>query len=142
MMTANKSGDHAATGPATMRLDRWLWCARFFRTRALAADAVKNGRVLVRGQRAKPASLVRGGDVLCIRQPPFRREVAVLALPAGRASAPAAAALYRESDESSAARRRLVLQLRAERAMAPRPERRPDKRDRRLIVRFRRRPED
>lgn len=88
-----------------MRLDKWLWAARFFKTRSLAAEALERGRVQLDGQDAKPSREVRPGDRLAIRQgsSPVAREVLVLGLSALRGPAPAAQALYRETEASLAA---------------------------------------
>ena len=70
----------ADAGPAPVRVDKWLWAARFFKTRALAQDAVENGRVLVQGERVKVARLLKGGELLRIRTGDVQREVVVMAL--------------------------------------------------------------
>ncbi len=114
-----------------LRIDKWLWAARFFKTRSLAADAVESGKVLVNGARAKPAKAVAAGDMLEIRAGKFRFEVEVLALSSRRGGAPEAQKLYRETDDSRAQREALAAQIRAE----PQPvfKGRPTKRDRRKI---------
>jgi ribosome-associated heat shock protein Hsp15 len=94
------------------RLDKWLWCARFYKTRALAVDAIKAGRVAVNGQVAKPAKIVNPGDRLVIRQPPFEIALEVLGTAKQRLGAPQARALCAESAESIAARDLLREQLR------------------------------
>lgn len=94
------------------RLDKWLWCARFYKTRALAVDAIKAGRVAVNGQVAKPAKIVNPGDRLVIRQPPFEIALEVLGTAKQRLGAPQARALYAESAESIKARDLLREQLR------------------------------
>lgn len=93
------------------RLDKWLWCARFFRTRALASEAVKAGRVAVNGVRAKPARGLAPGDRLLIRLPPYEHDVEVLGLVRQRVSAPLARELYRETPASVEARERLAAEL-------------------------------
>jgi ribosome-associated heat shock protein Hsp15 len=117
----------------TLRVDRWLWCARFFKTRSVAATQVKAGHVRVNGQRSKPAHEIKVGDALTIARGSDERDVVVAKIPARRGPAPEAATCYAET-EASLERRR----LRAERrAGAPRFEPptvgRPDKRTRRLI---------
>lgn len=117
----------------TVRLDLWLWAARFFKTRSLAKQAIEAGRVEVPGQRAKPSRALRVGDRLDIVRGDERFVVDVLGLSDVRGPAPVAQALYAETDESRERRE----QARAER-MAMRdgfrpPEQRPDKRARRLI---------
>ena len=94
------------------RLDKWLWCARFYKTRALAVDAIKAGRVAVNGQVAKPAKSVNPGDTLVIRQPPYELTLEVRGAAKQRLGAPQARALYEESAESITARERLREQLR------------------------------
>lgn len=117
----------------TVRLDLWLWAARFFRTRALARHAIETGKVDVGGQRAKPARGLRVGDALVVARGDERFEVEVLALASQRGPASVAQALYFESDASKQARE----QARALRAAARNgyraPETKPDKRARRLI---------
>jgi len=94
------------------RLDKWLWCARFYKTRALAVDAIKAGRVTVNGQVAKPAKTVNPGDSLVVRQPPFEIVLEVRGIAKQRVGAPQARALYEEDAASVAARERLREQLR------------------------------
>jgi ribosome-associated heat shock protein Hsp15 len=119
-----------------VRVDKWLWAARLAKTRGLASEAVKGGRVEVNGQRVKPAKEVKPGDRLVITSGPYRREVVVLELAERRVSAREATALYSETPESIAARER----LQAERRLAaplPQPGGRPTKRDRRRMERWR-----
>jgi len=118
----------------TLRIDRWLWCARFYKTRSIAADAVKAGHVKVNGQRVKPAREVKVGDVLVITQGDVERDVTVAGIPVRRGPAPEAATCYVET-EASIARRREAAERRAierELLRAPTPGR-PDKRTRRLL---------
>ncbi|MDD5179956.1 MAG: RNA-binding S4 domain-containing protein [Gallionellaceae bacterium] len=118
-----------------MRIDKWLWAARFFKTRSLAADAVENGRVLVNAARVKPAKTVGVGDGLDIRLGQYRFMVEVLALSARRGGASEAQKLYRESEASRMQREVLAAQIRAQ----PQPfhfKGRPTKRDRREIERL------
>ena len=122
----------------TMRLDKWLWCARFYKTRSLATEEIAKGRVTVNGQAAKPARDLRCGDTVALRQGPVARTVLVRALSGARGPAPVAQLLYEETPESIAARERAAEQRR----MAPEPaaalqEGRPTKRDRRNIDRAR-----
>lgn len=117
----------------SVRLDQWLWAARFFRTRALARQAIEAGRVEVAGQRAKPARAVRVGDVLQVVRGEERFEVGVLGLSTVRGAAPVAQALYAESDASKQAREAARLARQAARDGYRAPEQRPDKRARRLI---------
>ncbi|MEQ8428293.1 MAG: S4 domain-containing protein [Gammaproteobacteria bacterium] len=120
----------------SMRLDKWLWCARFFKTRALAAAAIKNNKVKVDGDTVKPSrSIVTGANVL-IRKPPFEYDIRILKLSPNRVSGSLAAQLYEETAESIARRELLTTQLKAEAAAFPRTRGRPTKRDRRHIIRF------
>jgi ribosome-associated heat shock protein Hsp15 len=97
-----------------MRLDKWLWAARFFKTRSLAVEAIEAGRVSVNGDRAKPAKEVRVGDGLAIRRPPFESEVLVKALADKRGPATVAATLYEETAESRARRSALAAEMKAQ----------------------------
>lgn len=117
-----------------LRIDRWLWAARFFKTRCIAADAVETGRVLVNEGRIKPAKAIAIGDRLDIRVGQYRFDVEVLALSTKRGPAPEAQKLYCESGESRAQREALAAQIKA----TPQPtfKGRPTKRDRREIERF------
>lgn len=119
--------------PAGVRLDLWLWAARFFKTRALAKHAIETGKVEVGGQRAKPARSVRVGDTLVVQRAQERFEVEVLALGSVRGPASVAQTLYRESAASRLAREQARAQRMAERAGYQPPEGKPDKRARRLI---------
>jgi ribosome-associated heat shock protein Hsp15 len=130
---------HAVPDLAEMRLDKWLWCARFFKTRALAAEAVKAGRVQVGGQPVKPARCVRAGDPVQLRQGAFTFRITVRQLSANRLPATAAAQLYEEAPDSVAARAQLAAQIRAEGKLYPRAAGRPTKRDRRSLMNFKRR---
>lgn len=122
----------AQTSPS-VRLDLWLWAARFFKTRALAKQAIETGKVEVDGQRAKPSRGVRVGDALLVNRLEERFEIRVLALADVRGPASLAQTLYRESDESIRAREQARAQRAAERAGFQPPEHKPDKRARRLI---------
>lgn len=117
------------------RLDKWLWAARFYKTRALAAEEAERGRVLVNGQPAKPGRDVKTGDVVALRQGSVPRTVEVLGLSSVRGPAPVAQALYRETADSLAQRERLAEQRRqgVEPAAAI-DQGRPTKRDRRQLA--------
>ncbi len=122
----------------SMRIDKWLWAARFFKTRALASRACDIGRIQSNGLRAKPAREVRAGDRLRIENEGGIFEVEVLAIAEMRGSGTVAQTLYRETDSGREARLKLIGERRAMQQFAPLPERRPSKRDRRRIVQFRR----
>ena len=120
----------------TLRIDKWLWCARFFKTRSLAADEITKGRVTVNGQVAKASREVRCGDTVTLRQGLVARTVVVRGLSGARGSAPMAQQLYEETAESTNAREQAAEQRR----LAPEPahtltDGRPTKRDRRDIER-------
>jgi ribosome-associated heat shock protein Hsp15 len=112
-----------------MRLDKWLWAARFFKTRSLAVEAIEGGRVSVNGDRAKPAKEVRVGDELSIRRPPFEHVVSVLELSDKRGGAPEAAKLYAETAQSKARRETLTTEMKS--LPQPRFKGRPTKKTRR-----------
>lgn len=124
--------EQAATAQP-VRLDLWLWAARFYRTRALAKQAVETGKVGVGGQRAKPARGVRVGDALRIERNAEVFEVEVRGLSDTRGPAPVAQALYVESEASRLRREAARGLARAERTGYRAPESKPDKRARRLI---------
>ncbi len=121
----------------SVRMDKWLWAARFFKTRALASRACELGRVHSNGVEAKPARDVRVGDKLQVRTEAGEFDIEVLELSAMRGPAAVAQALYRESEAGKAARLKAAEEARAMREFAPVPARRPSKRDRRRIIRFR-----
>lgn len=118
---------------AAVRIDQWLWAARFFKTRALAKQAVDAGRVQIGNATCKPARPVRVGDALNIRRGDENFEIEVLAVSGRRGSAVVAQSLYRESEESRTRRLEALAQRKAERAGFKPPDSRPDKRARRLI---------
>ena len=118
---------------ASVRLDLWLWAARFFKTRALAKQAIDTGKVEIDGQRAKPSRGVRIGDALVVARGEERFEMEVLALGDVRGPARVAQTLYRESESSKLAREQLRALRAAERTGYRAPETKPDKRARRLI---------
>jgi ribosome-associated heat shock protein Hsp15 len=123
-----------------MRLDKWLWAARFFKTRGLAAEAVDGGKVHLNGQRSKPGRDVRIGSRLEISKGGLSWDIEILVLPPQRRPASEAATFYRESEDSRERRERAVAELRAARAATPlQTASKPSKRDRRLIHRFKER---
>lgn len=120
------------------RLDRWLWAARFFKTRGSATEAVAGGRVHLNGARAKPAKEVRPGDSLEITVSGARREVVVLEIAEKRSSGSVAATLYAETPESVARREQQALERRFARPPGADLGARPTKRDRRRLDALRR----
>jgi ribosome-associated heat shock protein Hsp15 len=121
-----------------VRIDKWLWAARFFKTRSLAAEAVAAGKVEVNDDRIKPAKLIGLGDTISVRVGPYVHVVTVRGLSERRGPAIVAATLYEETVESVAARTKLAEQLRmAPAAFVYEDKGRPTKRDRREIDRFR-----
>lgn len=117
----------------SVRIDKWLWAARFFKTRTLAKHAIEGGKVDVNAQPCKPGKLVRAGDVLHISRGEERFEVAVLGVAELRGSAPIAQALYLESEASRALREAAAQQRRLQATGYAKPPTKPDKRARRLI---------
>jgi ribosome-associated heat shock protein Hsp15 len=129
-MVATESQD------SVMRLDKWLWAARFFKTRTLAAEAVAGGKVKLNGERVKAAKAIRLGDALNIHIGPYEYVVRVLALSAKRGPAAQAVLLYAESESSQASRNELATRLAAERRLVTPPKGRPGKKERRQIIQF------
>lgn len=127
---------HGEPGSGLMRIDRWLWCARFYKTRNLAAEAVKGGKVLIDNARIKPAKLVQPGEQLKIRRGPFIIDIEILALSTARLPAKEAVKIYRETDESLEKRELLQNRLKMENINYPKSRGRPTKRDRRKLIRF------
>jgi ribosome-associated heat shock protein Hsp15 len=118
-------------------MDKWLWAARFFKTRTLAARACELGRIQTNNQSAKPAREVRVGDFLQIKNEGGDFRVEVLLLGEVRGPAAVAQTLYRETDESRELRLKVAAERKAMMNFAPSPEGRPSKRDRRRIIQFR-----
>ena len=132
-MTARDAGN-----ADRVRIDKWLWAARFYKTRSLAADAIGGGKVEVNGERAKPAKMIQLGDEVRVRLGPYEHVVIVRGLSERRGPATVAATLYEETAESLATRARHAEQLRmAPAAFVYEDKGRPTKRDRRELERFR-----
>ena len=127
-----------APAAEAVRLDKWLWAARFFKTRGLAATAIAGGRVQVNGARAKHAKTVRPGDVVRVRLGPYEHLVTVLAASGHRGPAAEAARLYAEDPEARARRQRLAEQHRFAAQAFSYGEGKPSKKERRDILRFKR----
>lgn len=122
---------------AATRLDKWLWAARFFKTRSLAAQAIAGGKVQVNGDRAKRSKLLQVGDEIRVRLGPFEHHVLVRALSEHRGPAAVAHELYQETAASARAREVLASQLRVARVPRFEGKGRPTKRDRRDLERLR-----
>ena len=121
----------------SVRIDKWLWAARFFKTRALASKACDIGRILSNEIEAKPARDVHIGDMLRIRNEGGEFHIEVLQLSETRGPAAVAQTLYRETEASKEQRQREAAERKAMQQYAPLPEHRPSKRDRRRIIQFR-----
>jgi ribosome-associated heat shock protein Hsp15 len=121
-----------------VRIDKWLWCVRFYKSRAQASEAVAGGKVHLNGERVKPAHPVRVGDRVEVTQGAIVREVNIALLPERRGPATEAAGCYAETTASIALRGRLKEQHALAAAFAPRPKARPDKRQRRRLMKLRR----
>ncbi len=119
-----------------IRIDKWLWAARFFKTRGLAAEAVAGGKVEINGNRPKPGRIVHAGDQLTIRRGPYQWTVLVKDVSKLRRPASHAQTLYEESEESIRQRRAAIAQLRLERPPKFDLPGRPSKKDRRALERF------
>lgn len=122
----------------SVRLDKWLWAARFFKTRSLAAEAINGGKVHVNKQRAKPGKDIKIGAHLSISKDRYRWEVTVTALSGQRRAAKEAVLLYEESPESHAQRQLLIIQEREQKEFLAYNgiDHKPNKKERRLIHRF------
>ena len=121
-----------------MRIDRWLWTVRLFKSRSLAAEAIGMGRVMINGQRAKAAKAIRIGDLVTVRRPPYEQELAVLGLAPRRVSAPLARELYEETAPSQERRRQLDENLRLDAITDERRYGKLNKKERRQREQFKR----
>ena len=119
-----------------IRLDKWLWAARFFKTRSLAAEAIGGGKIEINGERAKPSRIVRLGDRLNIRRGHYQWTIIVKDVSRLRGPAPQAQLLYDETEESVRKRQAAIAQMKLERPPDFDTPGRPSKRDRRDIARF------
>ena len=117
-----------------MRADKWLWCARFFKTRSLAVEAIETGRVSVNGERAKPAKDLKPGDEVVVRRPPYEHVIVVRGMSERRGPAAEAQQLYEEKPESRAKREALAAELKAN--PPPVTKGRPTKKDRRTYEQY------
>ncbi|MGX2947879.1 ribosome-associated heat shock protein Hsp15 [Frederiksenia canicola] len=128
MKHANETND--------VRLDKWLWAARFYKTRSLAKAMIEGGKVHYNGQRAKTSKIVEIGAVIKLRQGNDEKEVEVLALSDQRRGAPEAQRLYQETEKSIAEREKLAFARKANALSMPHPDRRPNKKERRDLIKF------
>jgi len=122
--------------PDNMRLDKWLWCARFFKTRGLASDAIKSGKIVTNNEKAKSAKLIQPGDRIKIRRGPYHFDITILQLAKVRKSASEATLLYEESQKSISQREELALQIRTDAVLYPRTKGRPSKQERRNLIKL------
>ena len=123
-------------GARRVRIDKWLWAARFFKTRSIAAEAIDGGKIQVNGERAKRSKLLQAGDEVRIRIGPYEHIVIVRAVAERRGSAAIAAELYEETTESRVARERIAAQMKALPSLFGQGNR-PSKKDRRDLRRLR-----
>jgi ribosome-associated heat shock protein Hsp15 len=124
-------------GPGSARIDRWLFGVRLFKSRSLAAEAVSGGKVHINDARVRPSHCVRSGDLVTFTRGGVDFECVVVAIPVRRGPAKEAAACYTETDTSKARREQHAQRMRLASAMAPRPDERPDKHQRRELRRLR-----
>ncbi|NRA61281.1 MAG: ribosome-associated heat shock protein Hsp15 [Psychrobium sp.] len=130
-----KSSQQAANS-TSVRLDKWLWAARFYKTRGIARDIVSSGKVSYNGQRCKPSKNIELGAMIKLRQGNEEKEVEILQLSDQRRGAPQAQLLYQETDNSIKVRAQNAELRRLHALDNPHPEKRPDKKQRRKIIQF------
>lgn len=132
----HQSSTNSSTTLQSQRIDKWLWAARFFKTRALAVEAIKKGKVLIEGEKIKPGKEIKPGVLLTIKQSYFGKTVKVLSLSPRRGPASLAEGLYEETKESIANRDRLKEIQQSQPALRRSGAGRPTKRERRQIISF------
>ena len=125
-----------------VRLDKWLWAARFYKTRTLAKEMIDGGKVHYDGQRTKPNKIVEVGATLKLRQGNEEKEVVILALSVQRRGALEAQLLYRETEQSLTNREKLAMARKMNALSMPHPDRRPDKKERRDLLKFKHQQQD
>jgi len=128
--------------PESIRIDKWLWAARFYKTRSLASDAVKSGKVCIDGEKIKPSKEITINTMLSIKRSPYNTEVVVLGISHRRGPATVAATLYEETPDSVKNQQRLAQIRQSQPAMRPSGQGRPTKRERRQIISFTSKPEE
>ncbi|OCG72269.1 heat-shock protein [Gilliamella sp. Occ3-1] len=119
-----------------IRLDKWLWAARFYKSRSLAREMVDGGKVHYNGQRTKPSKLVEVGAILTLRQGSDQKTVRVLAISEQRRTAIEAQQLYKETPDSITKREKIAQARKLNALTMPHPDRRPDKKERRNLIKF------
>ena len=119
-----------------VRLDKWLWAARFYKTRALAREMIDGGKVHYNGQRGKPSKLMELNAEITLRQGTDAKTIIVLGLTTQRRSAEEAQTLYQETEASIANREKVALARKMNALTMPHPDRRPDKKERRDLIKF------
>ena len=129
-------GKGKATDDEAVRLDKWLWAARFYKTRALARDMIDGGKVHYNGQRGKPSKIVELNAEIKLRQGNEERTVIVLALTSQRRGADEAQQMYQETEASIVNREKVALARKMNALTMPHPDRRPDKKERRDLMKF------
>ncbi len=134
---ASDAGDDESTPPGKVRLDKWLWAARFFKTRALAVEAIDGGKVSVNDERPKRAKLVQAGDEVTVRIGPYQHILIVRDVSGRRGSAAVAAALFEETPGSIAARALVAAQYKSAAMTFAFQEGKPSKKERRAIDKVR-----
>ncbi|HEI8868530.1 TPA: ribosome-associated heat shock protein Hsp15 [Serratia odorifera] len=124
------------TADDAVRLDKWLWAARFYKTRALAREMIDGGKVHYNGQRSKPSKIVEVNAEIKLRQGNEERTVMVLAVTSQRRGASEAQQLYQETEASIANREKMAQARKMNALTMPHPDRRPDKKERRDLIKF------
>ncbi len=117
-----------------VRLDKWLWAARFYKTRSLARSMIEGGKVDYNGVKAKPSRIVEVGAVIRVLQGNLRKEVEVLKISDQRGPAVVAMTLYKETEESIVKREKQIEQMKLNALLAPHPDEKPNKKDRRTLI--------
>ena len=120
----------------SQRLDKWLWAARFYKTRTLAVEAVNGGKVHLNKQRVKPSRTIKENDILSITKPPYEHIITVLGLAPHRRPAAEAQLLYSESEDSIEKRERIRLEIKSQPLGIRHDQSKPNKRERRHIIKF------
>ncbi|QNS15285.1 ribosome-associated heat shock protein Hsp15 [Mannheimia bovis] len=131
-----KNKHEKAENENEVRLDKWLWAARFYKTRTIAKAMIEGGKVHYNGQRAKVSKMVEVGAIIKLRQGNEEKEVEVLTLSDQRRGAPEAQLLYQETEKSVKHREAMAFARKANALSMPHPDRRPNKKERRDLIKF------